>query len=98
MHDFAQLENMSPPVEIWEEDGTYTAIDSETGTRRSGETRAIALAALAVELLGGDAAADHLNSKSALRLLSARVQDRFEEEGVTEEDVGDAIAWARSES
>lgn len=30
-------------VEIREEDGGYTAIDPETGTRGSGETRAIEL-------------------------------------------------------
>lgn len=89
---------MSAQVEIREDDGGYTAIDEETGTTGKGETRAIALATLAVRLHAGEEDGGALDSKTALRLLSARVQDRFEAEDVTEEDVGDAIAWARSES
>lgn len=88
---------MSAPVEIRKEDGGYTAIDPETGTRGSGETRAIALAALALGLLVGDDAAEDLDSKTALRLLSARMQERFQAKGATEEDVAEATALARSE-
>ncbi len=89
---------MSAQVEIREDDGGYTAIDGETGTTGRGDTRAIALATLAIRLHAGEGDAGDLDSKTALRLLSARVQDRFEDEGVTEDDVSDAIAWARSES
>jgi hypothetical protein len=89
---------MSAQVEIREDDGGYTAIDEETGTTGQGETRAIALATLAVRLHAGEEDWGELDSETALRLLSTRVGDRFEAEGVTEDDVGAAIAWARSES
>lgn len=88
---------MSTQVEIREENDGYTAIDGETGTTARGETRAIALATLALRLHAGNKDTSDLDSKTALQLLIARAQDRFQEEGVTEEDVGDAIAWARSE-
>jgi len=90
---------MSATVEITEEDGRYTAVDSETGTTGVGESRALALAALALRLdeREGEVTTEDLDTETALRALSARVSARFEEEGVTEDDIDDAIAWARSQ-
>lgn len=85
---------MGATVEITEEDGRYTAVDSETGASGTGDSRAAALAALALRLgtaEGGE------GSDAMLRALSERVQQQFAEEGVTEDDVDDAIAWARSQ-
>jgi len=87
---------MSATVEITEGDGVYTAVDSETGVTGRGSSRAMALAALAVQLQGlDDELAEELDPKTTLKVLSASAQERFDEEGVTEEDIDDAIAWAR---
>jgi len=90
---------MSATVEITEKDGRYTAVDSETGTKGEGESRALALAALAFRLdeRDGGLTTDDADTETALRALGARVRHRFDEEGVTEEDVDDAIARARSQ-
>jgi hypothetical protein len=90
---------MSATVEITEEDGRYTAVDSETGVSGVGKSRALALAALAFRLdeRDGDITAEDADAGTALRALGTRVRHRFEEEGVTEEDVDDAITWARSQ-
>ena len=87
---------MSATVEITEDDGMFTAVDSETGKTGRGESRAIALAALAVQLQSNDEGVDELDAKTALQVLGERVRSRFDEEDVTEEDVEDAIARARS--
>jgi hypothetical protein len=81
---------MSATVEISEEDGEYTAIDSEKGAVGIGNTRAMALAALAVRL-GAEETMD-TEDQTELRALADRTRERFEKQGVTE----DAIA-ARSE-
>ncbi|PSQ33559.1 hypothetical protein BRD09_00405 [Halobacteriales archaeon SW_10_68_16] len=87
---------MSATVEITEGDGVYTAVDSETGATGRGGSRAMALAALAVQLQGLDEEmADELDPTTTLKVLSGSVQERFEDEDVSEEDVEDAIAWAR---
>lgn len=90
---------MSATVEITEDDGTYTAIDTETGAAGSGRTKAMALVALAAALGGGVSlpADGESDPEEALRRLSERAQTRFDEAGVTDEDVEDAIRWARSE-
>lgn len=87
---------MSATVEITEEDGRYTAVDLETGTSGVGDSRAMALAALAVRL-GAEEGSDAGDPKAELRALAQRTRRRFEERDVTEDDVEDAIAWARSE-
>lgn len=86
---------MSATVEISEEDGEYTAVDSETGATGVGDTRALALAALAVRLGAEEEWAD-TKWTERVRSLARRSRKRFETEGVSEEDVEDAIAWARS--
>lgn len=89
---------MSATVEIREDDGVYTAVDSETGAVGSGRTRAIALAVLSVKLQDDEEGlVSELDAKTALQVLGASARARFEEEDVTEGDVEDAIAWARSE-
>lgn len=89
---------MSVTVEITEEDGTYTAIDTETGAAGSGDTKAMALVALATALGGAVSlgAEDSTDPKAAVQALQAQVGRRFTAEGVTEDDVDDAIEWARS--
>jgi len=89
---------MSATVEIREDDGVYTAVDSETGAVGTGNTRAVALAVLSVKLQDDeeDLVSD-LDAKTAVQVLGASVRERFAAEGVTEDDVEDAIAWARSE-
>jgi hypothetical protein len=87
---------MSATVEISEENGEYTAVDSETGAVGIGNTRAMALAALAVRL-GAEEGRAEASRRAELRSLADRTRERFEEADVTEGDVEDAIAWARSE-
>lgn len=87
---------MSATIEISERDGEYTAVDSETGVTGIGNTRAMALAALAVRLGAEEGRTDE-DSRSELTALAERTQRRFEETDVDESDVEDAIAWARSE-
>jgi hypothetical protein len=87
---------MSATVEITEDDGQYTAVDSETGASGVGSTRAMALAALAVRL-GAEEKHGPADSRSELRALADRTRRRFEENGVTDDDVEDAVEWARSE-
>lgn len=90
---------MSATVEFTERDGTYTAVDTETGAAGSGDTKAIVLVALATALGGGVSLASEgsLDPEDALRALQARVGRRFASEGVRENDVKDAVEWARSQ-
>ncbi|WP_254545189.1 type II toxin-antitoxin system HicB family antitoxin [Halomarina pelagica] len=87
---------MSATVEISEENGEYTAVDSETGATGIGKTRAMALAALAVRL-GAEENRGSTDERAELRALAERTRRRFEREEVSEDDVKDAISWARSE-
>ena len=87
---------MSATVEITEDDGQYTAVDSETGVSGVGSTRAMALAALAVRL-GAEEEHGTADSESALRALADRTRKRFAETGVTDDALEDPIEWARSE-
>lgn len=87
---------MSATVEITEEDGEYTAVDLETGTTGVGKTRALALATLAVRL-GTDDELAETDLKAELQELADRTRQRFEDAEVAEDDVADAISWARSE-
>lgn len=87
---------MSATVEISEENGEYTAVDSETGAVGTGNTRALALAALAVRL-GAEEKGPGSDERAELQALAARTRERFDAEEITEDDVEDAIAWARSE-
>lgn len=89
---------MNAAVEITEDDGVYTAIDRETGAAGSGRSKAMALVALAAALEGGLSlpADGEPDVEAALRELSARVQQRFAAADLTDEDVEDAVRWARS--
>jgi hypothetical protein len=85
---------MSGTVEIREEDGAYTAVDADSGIAASGDSKPMALIALAAALQKGDEGSD---AEAELRALAERVRTRFEAEDVTEEDVEGAITWARSQ-
>lgn len=87
---------MGAVVEITEEDGKYRAYDPETGASGTGNTRSVALAVLAARL-GAEEGRDDAELRAELESLAERTRRRFEEEGVTEEDIEDAITWARSE-
>lgn len=87
---------MSASVEITVEDGQYRAHDLETGTSGTGATRAGALAVLAARLSATEELAD-ADLQTELRTLAEGTRRRFEEHDVTEEDVTEAIEWARSE-
>lgn len=90
---------MSTRVEITEDDGLFTAVDLETGAAGQGESKAMALMALATALGGGVSLGTGVpaDDKEALRALAARVRNRFDEAGVDEADVDEAIRWARSQ-
>lgn len=90
------VRTMSATVEISEDDGEFTAVDHETGISGVGSSRALALAALAVEL-GSLDGPDAVDPVAGVDGLADRTRRRFEVEGVTDDDVEDAIAWARSE-
>ena len=87
---------MAATVEITEEGGSYTAVDTDSGVSASGESKALALMSLAVALEDSDEERNE-DTETALRSLAERTQRRFENESITEDDVEDAIAWARSE-
>lgn len=87
---------MSATVEITEENGKFTARDHDTGTFGTGKTRAMALANLAARL-GAAEDLEDADRKAELRALTDQTRRRFEERDVTEDDIEDAIAWARSE-
>ncbi len=64
-----------------------TVIDERTGEKVTADTYVEALEELA----------QHLSNLTTLDRLFDDVQERFEEEGVTEEDVEEAIEWARDQ-
>jgi len=80
-------------VEVREEDGSYTAVDDETGVSATAPSKAEALLELSSLLLSDTEASDY---RSVYESLSEEVQGRFEEEGVDEDTVEEAIEWARS--
>lgn len=88
---------MSTTVEVSErDDGGYTAVDTTTGAAGEGEPVAEALEQLDdflrdLEDVGRD------DSAEQLRTLSERTKEGFEAEDVTDEDIEDAIDWARSQ-
>jgi hypothetical protein len=87
---------MSATVEITEKNGRYKALDHETGATGTGGTRATALAVLAARL-GAEEELGDANLEAELRALTEETRRRFAEEDVTEDDVAEAIEWARSE-
>lgn len=92
----SSVRTMSATVEISEDDGEYTAVDHQTGVSGVGSSRALALAALAVEL-GSLDGPDAVDPAAEIDALADRTRRRFEAADVTDDDVEDAIAWARSE-
>ena len=84
-----------------DERGQYTVVDEETGITVEGASKADALETLTATLRH----LDDLPERDAADLpvddgydeLSERVQARFEDRDITEEDIEDAIEWARRE-
>jgi uncharacterized protein YnzC (UPF0291/DUF896 family) len=64
-----------------------TVIDEKTGERVTADTYVEALEELA----------QHLSNLTTLDGLSDDVQESFKKEGTTEEDVEEAIQWAREQ-
>jgi hypothetical protein len=64
-----------------------TVIDERTGEKVTADTYVEALEELA----------QHLSNLTTLDRLFDDVQESFEEEGTTEEDVEEAIQWARDQ-
>lgn len=94
------VEPSETTVRITESDGRFTAVDVETGASGTGESRSMALVALATALegaVGVAAESREADSRAELAALAERTRRRFEEADVTEADVEDAIEWARSE-
>lgn len=79
-------------VEVREEDGSYTAVDDETGVSATAPSKAEALLELSSLLLSES----DVDYRSVYESLSEEVQERFEEEGFDEDTVEEAIEWARS--
>jgi hypothetical protein len=83
-------------VEVTRDDGGYTAIDTATGSLGEGTTYADALEDLARNLRDHEPESEMFDAKSAYESASATVRARFEEKGIDENEVEDAIKWARS--
>ena len=87
------------------QDGRFTAVEAETGATGEGDTPAEALASLARALATVEekdrieAILDSGKSSTAAEFIeiSRTVKERFEDEEVDENDVTDAIEWARSQ-
>lgn len=97
-------------VEVSEDaSGRVTAVDAASGTTGEGDSVPEALVELARKIaeIEGDldvlteatmAALERADAEAAEFFeLSGTIRARFREEGVTDEDVDEAIEWARSE-
>lgn len=85
-------------VEVNErEGGGYTVIETDTGALGEGETLADALEQLVENLRKIERGEEETDPEATYERVADRVRRRFEEEEVTEEDIEDAIEWARSE-
>lgn len=84
-----------------DERGRCTVVDEETGIIVEGESKTDALETLTATLRHLDELPDRdaadLPADDGYDELSERVQARFEERDITEEDIEDAIEWARRE-
>jgi hypothetical protein len=78
--------------------GRWTAVERSTGKRASGPIEAIALLILIVLVaLDSDHETETASDPDVVwRETTAETKRRFDEENVTEDDVEDAIEWARS--
>ena len=81
-----------------EEEETITLVDEDTGAEGEGSTVTVALIDLAInlqKLTDQSPPTEDTESLAELAEMSAETQKRFEEEGVDESDVEDAVEWAR---
>ncbi len=83
-----------------ENEDTVTLVDEDTGAEGEGSTVTVALIDLAVKLqklTDESLSAEDTESLAELVEMTAETQKRFEEEGVDESDVEDAVEWARKQ-
>lgn len=81
-------------VEVTErEGGGYTAMETDSGAFGSGETLADALERLAENLRQ----MEEVDPESSYDSVARDVRTRLAEAGVSEQEVEDAVEWARSE-
>ena len=83
-----------------ENEDTVTLVDEDTGAEGEGSTVTVALIDLAVKLqklTDESLSAEDTESLAELVEMTAETQKRFEEEGVEESDVEDAVEWARKQ-
>lgn len=83
-----------------EDEDTVTLVDEDTGAEGEGSTVTVALIDLAVKLqklTDESLSAEDTESLAELVEMTAETQKRFEEEGVDESDVEDAVEWARKQ-
>lgn len=83
-----------------EEDETVTLVDEDTGAEGEGSTVTVALIDLAInlqKLTDESLSTEDTESLAELVGMTAETQKRFEEEGVEESDVEDAVEWARKQ-
>jgi hypothetical protein len=79
-------------IHVFQVEGGFVAFDGMTGANGCGETRSSALQSLVVSL---DSREHERNTAERFEKLSDEVQQRAEENDVTEEIVEEAIDWAR---
>lgn len=79
------------------EGGGFTVVETETGALGEGDTLADALEQLAESLRRTEHTNQATDPEATYETIAEGVRKRFREEGLTEEDVEDAIEWARSE-
>jgi formiminotetrahydrofolate cyclodeaminase len=81
-----------------EDEGNVTLVDEDTGAEGEGSTVTVALIDLAInlqKLTDQSLSTEDTESLAELVGMAAETQKRFEEEGVEESDVEDAVEWAR---
>ena len=81
-----------------EDEGNVTLVDEDTDAEGEGSTVTVALIDLAInlqKLTDQSPSTEDTESLAELVGMSAETQKRFEEEGVEESDVEDAVEWAR---
>ena len=84
-----------------DERGQYTVMDEETGITAEGASKTDALETLTATLRRLDELSErdtaNLPADDGYDELSERIQTRFENRNITDEDIEDAIEWARRE-
>jgi formiminotetrahydrofolate cyclodeaminase len=83
-----------------EDEGNVTLVDEDTGAEGEGSTVTVALVDLAInlqKLTDESLSTEDMKNLVELAEMTAETQKRFEEEGVEESDVEEAVEWARKQ-